>query len=111
MTTKEVKCLGTCGLDIRLNLMDQYQIAHVVERWESYIESLKEFRAWEAKRDAAKTWNMGREENEKWREENPMPKLAKPEFFDEIGPVLVFLRKLALPSTEKATIFDEEEEK
>ena len=91
MKTKERQSYGHSGLTVELNLMDQYELTHLAERL-----------AWH------KSVN---EEFENWKNNPVDPMPSEPSFpAEEIDKMLVFLNKLSLTSTSKATVFDIEEE-
>ena len=108
MKTNFITSEGISGIQINLNLMDMYSIVQLVEKWEGYINMRKAYNEFVALRDKSNYWDMPREEREAWKAEHPEPNCCSPIFFEEIAPVLVFLKKLALPSTEQATVFEEE---
>ena len=79
MKTRVLKDYGTCGIEIKLNLADQMQVNHAIDRIDATIK--------------------------KWEEDCVFDTLAAIEDFRVIR---VFLKKLALEDSAKPTIFDEE---
>lgn len=108
MTTKDILATGKCGLQINLNLMDMYELSHLVKRWEDYIQTRDTYEEWSRLKDNAGYWRMSDEDKNTWNAQNPEPCYCVPNFFEEVAPVLVFLRKLSIPDGEKATVFEEE---
>ena len=84
MKTKEVRSYGHCGIDVHLNSMDQYELNHLVERFEAYLHALETYKA------------------------HGGAQPVEPE--DEIDTCLIFLRKLALEPNYLPNVFSVEDE-
>lgn len=108
MKTTEIIGEGHCGLTVELNLMDQYAVNHVIERKEAHDKQVAEHKEWESKKSAAINWKTPQEERNAWHEANPEPELEQWSWEDEMAPIFVFLKKLALSTRSMATIFEEE---
>jgi phosphatidylserine/phosphatidylglycerophosphate/cardiolipin synthase-like enzyme len=104
MQKKPIVGEGHCGLTVTLNIADQYEITHLVDRLVKYYEQRDAYLAWTQKRGSL-NW----EERKTWEQENPRPE--EPVFaHEELEKAFVFLRKLALDKSSKATVFELEEE-
>ena len=105
MQKKPILGEGHCGLTVDLNIADQYEITHLVERLDWYYQQRNELQAWQEKRS-----NLKWEERKAWEEANPRPEDPMMPF-EELEKAYAFLRKLTLNKSSKATVFDPEEEK
>ena len=95
---------GSCGLEIRLNIADQFVLTHTIERIEEEYKKKEIREAW----DRA-YWDCPRESREEWKEKNPRPEEGRiPE--EEYHKLFIFCKKLILADGCKDTIFDEESE-
>lgn len=100
MKLKNLETMGHCGIEVRLNLMDQYEITHTVERYNDLCDRLEAYRQYQA---------LSYHEQEEFRENNARPIAPKIEELEEItNHVMIFLRKLILIGGDKATVFEEE---
>lgn len=103
MKTQNVTAMGHCGIKIDLNLLDQYEVQHTLDRWEDL----------RAKKCANEEWRkkyyaQPYDERREWANQNEEPKNPEIDFFEEIKPIINFFKKIAFQPTEAATIFDEE---
>lgn len=111
MKTKELTCVGHCGIQIELNLMDQYELTHTVDRINAYFDRKRAWEDYRERRNHERPWN-DKDAGAKWDAENPEPECPKPTNCDEELQILgIFLRKIILKDVQKSTIFDEEDEK
>lgn len=92
MKLDELKTWGHAGIKVTLNIMDQFEITHMVERIESYFETKKEFE----ERDNFENLENGLV---------PIPVID-----EELKMVLIFLKKLALSENLEPTVFEEQKE-
>ena len=104
MQKKPIVGEGHCGLTVTLNIADQYEITHLVERLDWYYAQRNLLETWHKKRNAMK-W----EERKEWEEANPRPEEPVTPF-EELEKAYFFLRKLTLAKSSKATVFSEIEE-
>ena len=70
MKLKTIKAVGNCGVSVELNIMDQYEITHLVERIDWHNSQMKEYTAYKEERskiswDARKEWDASHLEPEK----------------------------------------------
>lgn len=107
MKTQNITGEGHCGIQVTLNVLDQYAITHAVERIKSHKEQMRTRTAWQNKKEADKVWKMDKEDKDNWMNQNPMPAEDQFDWEEEIIPILNFLNKLTLTEDDRATVFDE----
>ena len=101
MKLKNLETMGHCGVQVTLNLMDQYELTHTVERYDELQKRLEAYRAYQA------LSYHEQEELRKNKVERPVaPKIDELE--DITNLVMIFLRKLCFNGGDKATMFEEE---
>lgn len=108
MKTKPIITEAHCGITVELNIFDQYVLAHAVERYDTYLEQMKQHEAWVESRNKAKVWSMEKDARNEWEANNPEPVFNQIDWVEEVKPVYTFLRKLALQPEYKPTVFEEE---
>lgn len=100
MKLKNLETMGHCGVQITLNLMDQYAISHTVERYEDLQHRLSTYREFH---------ELSYSEQKDFCETHERPVAPRIEELEEItNYVMIFLRKLVLNGGDKATVFEEE---
>lgn len=100
MKLKNLETMGHCGVQVTLNLMDQYELTHTVERYDELQKRLEAYRAYQA---------LSYHEQEEFRQNNERPVAPKIDELEDItNLVMIFLRKLCLNGSDKATVFEEE---
>lgn len=107
MKTKEIIAQGHCGIDVTLNVMDQYAITHVANRLEEYFQKEEAYADYIKLRNRERPW--GSENKEKalaWDNEHPEPERVQLDLKDEVQTILKFLKKLTLNSESMPTVFD-----
>lgn len=107
MKLTELRAEGHCGIQINLNVMDQYEITHAVERMELHNRQEEEHREWKKLHDQAGLWKASKEERDVWFVSHPEPVVDLWDWKEEMAPIYVFLRKLVLNGDSKPTVFDE----
>lgn len=107
MKTQNITGEGHCGIQVTLNVLDQYAITHTVERIKSHKEQISALTAWKNKKQEDKVWEMEKKDRDNWLNQNPMPIEEHFDWEEEIIPILNFLNKLTLTEDDRATVFDE----
>ena len=102
METREIKNLGHSGIDVKLNLMDQYEITHTVERVEQTVKELERARSYMRDNKMHTTIVDGEAMLEITIDDEVMRSII-----EDMQHVLIFLRKLAFSDGAKATVFEE----
>lgn len=99
MKLQNIEATGYCGVQITLNLMDQYELTHAVERYDDLQKRLEAYRAYQA---------LSYHEQEEFRQNNERPVAPKIDELEDIANlVMIFLRKLCLNGGDKATVFED----
>lgn len=102
MKLKNIEATGHCGIEIRLNLMDQFEATHLVNQYANIQSRMDEYKAY---------CNLSYDERTKYAQEHGKelrPQAPKIEELEEITErVMRFMRKLVLPDEAKADIFSE----
>ena len=95
---------GSCGVEIRLNIADQFVLTHTIERIEEENKRKEQYDNWQKA-----LWEIPVAERDDWKKRNPRPEAPNvPE--EEYKMLFTFCKKLVLKDGCKATIFDEEVE-
>jgi len=91
---------GHCGVQVTLTLLDQYELTRIVERCDECKKRLEACRAYE---------DLSYDERAEFRRNNERPVGPDIDELDDLtNLVMIFLRKLCLNDSDKATVFKEE---
>lgn len=100
MKLNNIEATGHCGIQVVLNVMDQYEVSHLVNRYADIQSRMAEYKAY---------CNLSYEERCKYARENGKERIQAPkiEELEEIcETAMKFMRKLMLSDEIKANIFE-----
>lgn len=101
MKLSNITATGHCGIQVVLNVMDQLEVSHLVDRYVDLQSRMAEYKAY---------CNLSYEERNKYAREHGKDRIQAPkiEELEEITEMAMkFMRKLVLSTEIKANIFDE----
>lgn len=122
MKTQIITGEGVCGMQIRLNVLDQHEVTKLVDAYDHYIAIKKVHDEWHNgmyddklrlsvdPETGEKKENWKRYDWEAYKAIYPEPEDISFSFQDNFETVLVFLRKLVSKSDNCATIFSNKDE-
>ena len=121
MKIQEIIKQGVCGMQIILNVFDQYAVTLLVDAYDRYMKAKEAHKKWEAglcdedlrietDDEGNKIERWKRYDRNAYREIYPEPEVPSFNHDENMKTVMVFLRKLTIPCDDKPTIFDEDEE-
>lgn len=120
MKTQVITGEGVCGMQINLNVLDQHVVTQLVNDYDRFIKAKEVHDKWDSDYwndtiryetnpdtgEKTRRWNS-RDEYRKLYEEPEVPHFDNE---DALKTVMVFLRKLASKSDNRATIFSDKDE-
>lgn len=100
MKLSNIEATGHCGIQVVLNIMDQFEVSHLVNRYADLQSRMAEYKAY---------CNLSYDERNKYARENGKDRIQAPkiEELEEITDMAMkFMRKLVLSDEIKANIFE-----
>lgn len=100
MKLSNIEATGHCGIQVVLNIMDQFEVSNLVNRYVDLQSRMAEYKAY---------CNLPFDERNKYARENGKDRILAPkiEELEEITEMAMkFMRKLVLSDEIKANIFE-----